>query len=129
MMRRGGHDLAGLAVAALHDLEIEPGLLHRLARRRRANAFDGGDGAAGDIARPGVRQERRGSPSTCTVQAPHWPMPQPNFVPVMPSEIADDPQQRHVVGGGDRNFRPVHGEIDHGWLPRAGWLNHNIALV
>src|SRR5215475_4088284 len=33
----------------------------------------------------GVMQERVGSPPTCTVQAPHSAMPQPNFVPVMPS--------------------------------------------
>src|SRR5579864_2577818 len=30
----------------------------------------------------GVEQERIGLPSTCTVQAPHSPAPQPNFVPV-----------------------------------------------
>ncbi len=30
-------------------------------------------------------QERVGAPSTCTVQAPHSAMPQPNLVPVMPS--------------------------------------------
>ena len=28
--------------------------------------------------------ERVGRPPTCTVQAPHMPMPQPNFVPVRP---------------------------------------------
>ena len=33
----------------------------------------------------GSMQERTGLPSICTVQAPHWAMPQPNFVPVMPS--------------------------------------------
>src|SRR6266404_9017400 len=33
----------------------------------------------------GVTQERVGAPSTCTVQAPQSAMPQPNFVPVMPS--------------------------------------------
>ena len=27
----------------------------------------------------GVTQENTGSPSTSTVQAPHWPSPQPNF--------------------------------------------------
>src|SRR5215213_6674029 len=32
----------------------------------------------------GVTHERAGFPSTCTVQAPHSAMPQPNFVPVMP---------------------------------------------
>src|SRR4051812_45367682 len=29
--------------------------------------------------------ERTAAPSTCTVQAPHWAMPQPYFVPVSPS--------------------------------------------
>src|SRR6202011_815170 len=33
----------------------------------------------------GVMQERVATPSTCTVQAPHSAMPQPNLVPVMPS--------------------------------------------
>src|SRR4029077_14171929 len=32
-----------------------------------------------------VMQERVATPSTCTVQAPHSAMPQPNLVPVMPS--------------------------------------------
>ena len=31
-----------------------------------------------------VMQERVGRPPTWTVQAPHIPMPQPNFVPVRP---------------------------------------------
>src|SRR5205814_10110126 len=34
----------------------------------------------------GVKHERIGAPSRCTVQAPQSAMPQPNFVPVMPSE-------------------------------------------
>ena len=38
--RRGRHDLAGLAIAALNDFEIEPGLLHFGAGFRRADAFD-----------------------------------------------------------------------------------------
>jgi hypothetical protein len=33
----------------------------------------------------GVTQERVAVPSTCTVQAPHSAMPQPNLVPVIPS--------------------------------------------
>ena len=32
----------------------------------------------------GSTQERVARPSTCTVQAPHWAMPQPYFVPVRP---------------------------------------------
>ena len=31
-----------------------------------------------------VRHERTGSPSSCTVQAPHTPCSQPTFVPVSP---------------------------------------------
>ncbi len=41
--RGGGHDLARLAVAALHDLVVEPGLLHPGAGRRRADRLDGRD--------------------------------------------------------------------------------------
>src|SRR5262245_26263932 len=33
----------------------------------------------------GRRHERTGLPSTWTVQAPHWAMPQPYLVPVIPS--------------------------------------------
>ena len=33
----------------------------------------------------GTEQERIATPLTWTVQAPHWAMPQPNFVPVSPS--------------------------------------------
>src|SRR5262245_13582742 len=39
----GGHDLAGLAVAALHDLEVEPGLLNPLAGGGGADSLDGRD--------------------------------------------------------------------------------------
>src|SRR2546426_8248830 len=44
--RGGGHDLAGLAVAALHDLEVEPRLLHLLADGCGADALAGRDGMA-----------------------------------------------------------------------------------
>src|SRR5262245_6450794 len=36
-------------------------------------------------AETGVEHERTGCPLTCTVQAPHCAMPQPNLVPVSPS--------------------------------------------
>src|SRR5207237_338294 len=41
--RGGGHDLARLAVAALHDLHVQPGLLGPLAARRLAACLDGRD--------------------------------------------------------------------------------------
>ena len=40
--------------------------------------------------------ERVGSPSRCTVQAPHWAMPHPNFVPVSLSCSRTDPKQRRI---------------------------------
>ena len=82
--RAGAHDLAGLAVAALHHVQIKPGFLHRLAFRRGAHGFDGGDFLP-TAAETGVMHERTGTPSRCTVQAPHMAMPQPNLVPVRPA--------------------------------------------
>src|ERR1700755_3497228 len=46
--RSGRHDLAGLAVAALHDVEIEPCLLDLAARGRVADRFDCRDLACAD---------------------------------------------------------------------------------
>src|ERR1700687_6059383 len=40
--RDGGHDLSGLAIAALRDVFFDPGLLHRVAPVG-GEAFDGGD--------------------------------------------------------------------------------------
>src|SRR5687767_11568338 len=45
----------------------------------------------------GVTHERIGSPSMCTVQAPHNAMPQPYLVPVSPSESRST-QSRGVSG-------------------------------
>ena len=77
--RRRRHDLAGLAVAALRHVELLPGPLQRMRAVGR-QALDGRDLEA-DAADTGVEHERIAWPLACTVQAPHWPMPQPNFVP------------------------------------------------
>src|SRR5579864_5470908 len=45
----------------------------------------------------GVTQERVGDPSTCTVQAPHSPAPQPNLVPVS-SRVSRNTQSNGVSG-------------------------------
>src|ERR1700734_4095635 len=45
----------------------------------------------------GRTQERTACPSTCTVQAPHCAMPQPNFVPVRPT-ISRSTQSSGVSG-------------------------------
>src|SRR3989475_9004666 len=65
----GGHDLAGLAVAALDDLEIEPGLLHPAAGRSFPRRLDGRDGFArgsghrrdAGADRPAIEMHRAGS--------------------------------------------------------------------
>ena len=46
----------------------------------------------------GVMQERVASPSICTVQAPQRAMPQPNFVPVMPS-VSRKTHNSGIFGG------------------------------
>src|SRR5579863_3746089 len=45
----------------------------------------------------GVEHDRIALPSTCTVQAPHSPAPQPNFVPVN-SSVSRRTQRRGVSG-------------------------------
>ena len=78
------HDLARRAIAALEGVLVEEGRLHRMQRAvRRASP------SMVVIARPStwaasVRQASTRSPSTCTVQAPHWPWSQPFLVPVRP---------------------------------------------
>src|SRR5262249_61481235 len=53
----GGHDLAGLAVAALRHAFGEPGLLQGMARVGR-EAFDRGDRLAGDLRDLGLAGKR-----------------------------------------------------------------------
>src|SRR3990172_6599581 len=61
------------------------------------------------IARPstvstGVTQERAAVPSMCTVQAPHWEIPQPYFVPVRP-RLSLRTQRRGVEGSTSTSCR------------------------
>src|ERR1051325_3262043 len=49
------------------------------------------------MAETGSTQVRVATPSRCTVQAPHWAMPQPNFVPVSPS-VSRSTQRSGVSG-------------------------------
>jgi hypothetical protein len=65
-------------------------------------------------AETGNWQERIGDPSAITVQAPHWPRPQPNFV-------AKQVKQGLVgVAALDAALAPVHRQaVRHSGLPRA----------
>ena len=67
-------------------------------------------------ARMGVRQLRVASPFTCTVQAPHSPMPQPNLVPVSARSSRRVPEQRHVGIAVETGRLAVYSQLDH-WIP------------
>ena len=61
----------------------------------------------------GVMQDRVASPSMITVQAPHNPAPQPNFVPTIPNSSRSAHKQRHFRLDVDGDFPPIHEKIDH----------------
>ena len=82
--RRGLHDLPGLAVPALRHVAFGPGDLHRMACRS-ADSPSMVVTPLPAMLETGVMQDRVACPLICTVHAPHNAMPQPNFVPVMPS--------------------------------------------
>ena len=81
--RGRAHDLAGLAVAALRHVLLDPRLLHGVEPVAARQALDRRDALAARR-RDRVTHERTGAPSRCTVHAPQSAMPQPNFVPVSP---------------------------------------------
>src|SRR5262245_682072 len=93
--RGGGHDLAGLAVTALHDLQVEPGLLNPLADVGVADRFDGGDGV------PHRRADRRHAGTTGDAVQVHRASAAERGAatelgPVHAEQIAQDPQEWHV---------------------------------
>lgn len=64
----------------------------------------------------GVRQERVALPRTKTVQAPHWPSPQPYLVPVRPSrlrrtESKDSPDAHSVLCSTPFTIRVMDGML------------------
>src|SRR5258708_40132252 len=55
----------------------------------------------------GSWQERTGTPSTCTVQAPHCAIPQPNFVPVRPRTSRRTQSSGMSSGASKIRFSPL----------------------
>ena len=84
------------AVAALRHLLLDEGGLQRMRLAGRYRALRAWSrpcpATSGDRGQAGAR---RASPSMSTVQAPHWPRPQPNLVAVRPS-AAQHVEQRLV---------------------------------
>ena len=79
----GAHDHAAGAIAALRHLLLDEGGLDRMRGRLRSEALERGDRLAWTAAMV-VTQEGPALPSMSTMQAPHWPRPQPNLAAVRP---------------------------------------------
>src|SRR5689334_8223158 len=122
--RDGGHDLPGLAVAALRDVFFDPGFLNRMAAVRR-KAFNGGDFLArdaGDRGNAGTRgfavdvygtgsTERHAAPELRTGHA---------------QGVTEHPEQRHVRADIDGLRFAVQGKTDgHGVLPTSRPISYN----
>src|SRR5205807_10157420 len=105
------HDLPGLAIPALDDVELGPGLLDRVAAVRR-KAFDGGDLSFAD------RGDRKHAGADCLAvevdgTGATLRHPAPELRPGKPEDISQDPEKRHVARRVDLSGRPVHGDL-HG---------------
>ena len=80
------------AAEAHTDIQSGPAALNRRAFLKLVGVAGGGLALAfyiGDRATAlantnGSEHERVGAPFRCTVHAPHWPIPQPYFVPTSP---------------------------------------------
>jgi hypothetical protein len=113
----GLHDLAGLAVAALRHLVVDPGRLNGVQRVRRAQPSI--VVISPQTSASATWQDRTASPSIWTVQAPHCAIPQPYLTLVMfrPSRSAH--KQRHVVWQVNRVTGAVYRKV-HGFLRSVG---------
>src|SRR6266436_6038974 len=138
--RRRGHDLARLAVAALNDLPVEPGLLDLGARRCRADGLDrrdvGGADAVdrGDTGTGGDADDMHGASAAerdaaAELRAGHA------------EHVAQHPQERGVTVDIDRPIDAVDLDLGgHRYLPAIrvdrvceGWrhpirLQHCLAI-
>ena len=92
--RVAGEDHAGRAVAALQPVRLAERILqHAELAGAGAQALDGGTPWP-SACTASIRQERTGSPSSRTVQAPHTPCSQPACVPLRPRVLAQAVEQR-----------------------------------
>lgn len=96
LQRRRRHDLAGLAVAALHHLQLHPRLLQGRALGRLADRLDRGVALSPTLS-TGVRQERTGWPSRCTVQGAAQRLAATELGRGHAEHVAQHPQKRGVA--------------------------------
>src|SRR5712692_1715997 len=104
-----GHDHAGLAIAALRNVELDPGLLNRMIGVS-GQALDGGDAAPLHVAdrhhacsgRHAVNMHRAGAAK---------PDAAAELAPGQAQMLANDPQQRDVIGAVEFGRHSVDGEF------------------
>ena len=103
---RRRHDLAGLAIAALDHFEIEPRLLHLGADRRVADAFDGGDRPVADRS-DGQHAGTHGLAADMDRAGAALRDAATEFRASQPKNIAEYPEQGHIVGNIDGFLRTI----------------------
>ena len=94
--RRRRHDLAGLAVAALHHLQLQPRLLQGRALRRLADRLDRGDRALADAVDRGDAGPRRRAVDMHGASAAQR-LAATELGPGHAEHLAQHPQQRGVA--------------------------------
>src|SRR5712692_1673085 len=124
--RRGPHDHAGLAVAALRHLMVDPGLLHLVQDIARGKTFDGGNARAVRLRyryparahRLAVEVHRTGAAS-CDATAV--------FGAGQPDLLPDHPQQRCIRVDVDLVGLAVDIELNHVVSSRVNsWRNRTV---
>src|SRR3984893_3152954 len=110
--RRGGHDLAGLTVTALDDLEIEPCLLDLPATWRGTDPLDRGDRVTDGGAH---RHHARAARTTIDVHRARATQRSAaaELGPSHGEQVAQHPQQRHVRGRVHRVIVAVDFQCNH----------------
>lgn len=107
------HDLARLAIAALNDFEVEPGLLDLSANRGFADQLDGGQvladciGSRCDAGADCLTIEMHGAGAAQRDSAAEFGSGQPY-------NVAENPQQRHIVRNLELVFLAVNPQRHHG---------------
>jgi hypothetical protein len=104
--------VAALTVAALHDLDVEPGLLHARAHLVRRHRLDGLDGA-GAHSRDGHDAGAHRLAVEVNGARPALGDAAAELRPRKADQIAQHPQQGHVGRRVDLARRPVDGERVH----------------
>src|SRR5690606_11491138 len=109
--RAGGHQLAGLAIAALHDVLLQPGGLEGTADLRLGERLDGGDLLSAqrlDPERAGPGGDAVDMDGAGAAQAG----PAAELGPDHTQLVPQDPEQRHIAGDVDLMFDAVDGDLE-----------------